>query len=123
MVQARFPKKRDDGSVHVAARFRIETSTAVGLARDLLRAWLAEQQAAGATWAEDLVSEPLIAVRDQDVMDVVFEGRSGVARWKDWMVSVSQQLAKLPGLRFDCFYDLVAQVRHPASDGRSNNGR
>lgn len=115
MSQVRFPKRREDGSVSVAARFTFDAPFAVEAAEATLRKWIAQHATETGDPTEDLVSEPYVVVRDQRTLDVVFDGLPGSPRWKDWMVALSQEMTAVYGVTFTCFYDLVADAPHPAS--------
>lgn len=116
MRQAKFPTRRADGSVSVAGRFNFGGQVAADAAAAKVRSWIAEREAETIELTEDLASAPYIVVRDDSTFDVVFEGRPGQPRWKDWMVALTRELAStVSNVRFDCFYDLVGDVRHPGS--------
>lgn len=113
--QAKFPKRRDDGSVSVAARFAFDTPTAVDAAKSTVRTWIMQRTADGIVLGEDLTKEPCVVVHGADTFDVVFDGRAG-SHWKDWMIALTQEIvSEIPNATFRCFYDLVGDVAHPAS--------
>jgi hypothetical protein len=65
---------------------------------------------------EDLVETPRGVARGQTSVDVVFDGKLGSQRWKNWLVCLTRDLeTALPGLMLECFYDLLADTPHPAS--------
>jgi hypothetical protein len=110
-----FPKMRDDGSVAVAARYSFAAPDAVEGARLAVSAWVAEREAQGIDLKTDLERPPYIQVHG-GTLDIVFDGRPGMPLWKDWMVSVCQQVASVvPLLTFVSFFDLVGGMEHPGS--------
>ena len=65
---------------------------------------------------EDLATVPYVVARGQSSIEVVFVARPSSQRWKDWMVYLTRDLqSSIPGITFECFYDLVAEAPHPAS--------
>lgn len=111
-----FPKTRDDGSVAVAARYSFAAPDAVEEARLAVCAWVAEREAQGIDLNADLARPPYIQVHEGGTLDIVFDGRPGMPLWKDWMVSVCQQVAStVPLLTFVSFFDLVGVMEHPGS--------
>jgi len=96
----------------VSARFASTNSEALAAAKSALSEWLSSNES---RLAEDLGVAPHIVAVADDRIDVVFEGRPDSLRWKDWMVALTQRLSAVPGLTFECFYDLVADAPHPAS--------
>lgn len=123
MSQARFPTTRDDGSVSVAARFNFDEPLAVDAVGATVRCWIAQREAETIDLTADLATDPHVVVRDEHTLDVVFDGRPGSSRWKDWMVALTQEMAStLSNVRFDCFYDLIGNVPHPASKQTVHRG-
>jgi hypothetical protein len=119
MSVARFPTKRDDGTVSVAARFTFDARAAVGAAESLVKDWVVRRVAERINLAEDLATDPYVVVRSDDTLDVVFEGRPGRSLWKDWMVAITEEMTStVPSVKFACFYDLVGDIEHPASRSR-----
>lgn len=117
MSEVLFPRRRLDGTASVSARFEIERDTAVPAVVARVRSWVSDRKAAGIDLTADLSAEPYVVVSDGK-LDVVFEAVPSSRRWKDWMVLLSQTLASsVSGIRFACFYDLVANRAHPASTG------
>lgn len=100
----------------MAARFKFDGRVAADAAAAKVRSWIADRDAEAIDLTEDLVSVPYVVVRDDSTFDVVFDGRSGPPRWKDWMVALAQEIAStVSNVKFNCFYDLVGDVRHPGS--------
>jgi hypothetical protein len=114
MSQRLFPARRKDGTFSVASRF----STADSVTRERIQAFVAGWAMGTARYAqmdEELMSLPRTVDR-AEFIEVVFDGKPDSQHWKDWMVFVSRDLIDtFPETSFLCFYDLVADVAHPAS--------
>jgi len=114
-MSAVFPMKREDGSFAVSARFSASQEEVLQRVDELIATWVRTKSDEHIDWTGDLVTVPTVKHVDKQTVEVVFDGKPGSRRWKDWMVSITQQLSSLPGMTFEGFFDLVANVPHPAS--------
>ena len=114
-VTSQFPRRRGDGSLSVSCRFEIPELGLLSAATNIVVEWVREKSTNGIPIDEDLREAPRVAVRSRDHLEVIFEGLPGSVRWKNWLVEVTQRLSAIPGIKFECFYDLVADAPHPAS--------
>ncbi len=115
MSEGFFPRRRDDGSSAVAARF---TAVAPDARRQLVEAvagWVAAKEELGVDFAQDLLRPLRVEVDAVGYLVVIADGRPGRRLWKDWLVYLVRHLQdSLPAVRFSGFYDLVADRPHPA---------
>lgn len=115
MSQIPFPQRRLDGTASVAARFELEHDAAAHAVVARVSSWVFDKKAMGIDITTDLSTEPYVVV-GEGKLDVIFEVLPGSRRWKDWLVLLSQALSSsVAGIRFACFFDLVADRAHPAS--------
>ena len=113
-VRTRFPHRRSDGSLSVAARFTVAGDAAP------LREYVANWQRARPDDLDialevELASGPQVVEREGSVVDVVFEGRPASKRWKELMVDLARHVPRATNATFECFFDLVADRPQPAS--------
>jgi len=115
MSGARFPRKRDDGSLSVAARFSVSNPATCGRIEDYVTGWV-HGVMIRSDLLEDLSTLPRVVTRGETLVDVVFDAEPGSRRWKDWMVCLARDLKSWnTSITFECFFDLVANAPHPAS--------
>src|SRR5262249_46056955 len=93
MTQVKFPSKRADGSFSVSARFSVSDERVRKVVEDNVSQWVRKKVTDDhVDFGNELTAEPhLVALVDNRV-DVVFDGRPGSRRWKDWMISIVQEL-------------------------------
>ena len=117
MSQPTFPQRRPDGSLCVASRFSLAGEATEQSIQAYVAGWMRGIMATGhVDLAEDLVEAPRVVARGPASVDVVFDGKPGSQRWKDWLVYLTRDLASsMPGITLECFYDVVADAPHPAS--------
>jgi hypothetical protein len=117
MSDATFPQKRHDGSLTVAPRYSLSREATAQRVEDYVAGWGAGIMATRQVdILQDLVTLPRVVAGGADSVEIVFDVKPGSLRWKDWMVYLTRDLKHwIPGVRFDGFYDLVADVLHPAS--------
>ena len=116
MRDSRFPARRDDGSASVAVRLRSERPGVADMIADALKNWVDERKRQGVDLMLDLRAEPQLVVRSEGLFDVVLDGLPSSSRWKNWMVLLTQfLLSEVPGVTFECFFDLVRGAPHPGS--------
>jgi hypothetical protein len=117
MQQPRFPRTREDGSITVAARFSVAEIATLRCVQDFVAGWLRGLTATGhVDLLEEMTVLPHVLATEPASIDVVFDGRSGSRRWKDWLVLLTRDLTtSLPELKFVGFCDLVSGTAHPAS--------
>lgn len=114
MLRIPFPMQMDDGSVRVASRFKLDRPEALEVSQQRLREWIVERRV---HFEADLIGEPQLELLTDQTLQIVFHGKSGSRRWKDWMVAATQELAAVDGLTFHSFFDLVSGHVHPGSLG------
>ena len=113
MNEARFPARRPDGSVSVAARFSAADRSILPRLEAFVTGWL-RGISRYVDLSQDLSSLPHIAEGDRYV-HIIFDGKAQSTRWKDWMVFLTRDVSEsLPDIGFMYFYDLVADLPHPA---------
>lgn len=116
MSEVRFPKKHDDGTFTVKARYSTSDPTVRGLVREYVEAW----GRANAVWvriwrsqsieeerlelAGDFSCKPHVEFLDSDGFVVVFDGLASSTRWKDWAVRLTREVSSVfPEVRFERF--------------------
>lgn len=116
MSSNHFPELRDDGTLSVAARYTVPNEESVRRLEAVVSEWNQGAAGRGIDLLAELSTLPHVARRERLVVDVVFQGKRGSRRWKDWMVAVTKVVrSTLPEVSFESFYDLVAERPHPAS--------
>lgn len=116
MSRSLWPQKREDGSVLVAVRLRAAPSLVREIEALLAnwKSWISAERRVDL--GESLIRDPYIVAHSGDVVDVVFEGRSGSRLWRDWLVSFTSELKRAhPELKREGFWDLVGGSPNPAS--------
>lgn len=109
-----WPKKRPDGTVLVAARFKVSVPRGYESVSDAVSQWVAGKATAGADISRDLIGSPQTIIVDDNTIDVVFNGRADSRIWRDWLVDFTREvLASLHDARLDGFYDQVSGVFRP----------
>jgi len=119
MTEARFPKRRDDGSFTLVARFAASETdmSVVDLVRDYVSAWTRANRAWVRIWRSDVIqeerleflaefsSDPRVEVGDDGHrLSIVLEGRPSAGRWKDWAVFLVDELSRVfPEIKFERF--------------------
>jgi hypothetical protein len=109
-----WPTRREDGSTSVAVRLP-RTEVSKGRLEEFVIAWISrvtKEHALGLS--EALTGPPRMMHRDPTTVDVVFDGRAGSPRWKDWLVLFTRDL-ETSGLdiRVEGFLDLIGgTMRH-----------
>ena len=109
-----WPELQPDGTVRVALRFPVASERDADVVRKRLdnwQHWLRDTR--GVRFEETLVKDPYV-VLNVDSLDVVFEGRRGSKRWKDWLVSFTREMSdREPGIQGRAFVDLVGGETRP----------
>jgi hypothetical protein len=70
----------------LAIRFAGESADPMDEVQRLVESWKAEQVRDGTDWSQDLERSPWVEMAGQGV-DVAFDGRPGIRKWKKWMGS------------------------------------
>ena len=116
-VRRLWPDKNEDGSVSVAVRFEASGIDPYALLGDEIRSWserLRTERKVDLTTS--LSKSPYVMRSGEATVDVVFEGRAGSRRWRDWLVSFTRHMEDVhPEMRRVGFWDLVGQRPNPAS--------
>jgi hypothetical protein len=101
--KAMFPIRREDGSVTVAARFSMYDPATRTVVEERVAEWVRQKhEDEHIDLTEDLASRPRVLPVGEESLEVVFEGKPGSTRWRDWMVLVTVVLtSELHGLVFD----------------------
>ena len=112
-----FPENRADRTVSVASRFALTNVASQGVVAEYVTGWVYRKvQEDHIDLREDLVVLPWTEIPEEGFIDIIFDGRPGSRRWKDWMVYLTIDLKSSGiGVIFQCFYDRVAHAAHPAS--------
>jgi hypothetical protein len=108
MTQVKFPKQRKNGSFTVFCRFEASKGKILGLVRDYVNAWAAANRIWVRIWRgkkirmerwkfySEFRSKPRVEIApDGSGFSVVFEGRPGTKRWKDWVVMLVKELSTI----------------------------
>ena len=117
MTEIKFPKRRDDQSFVVFARFSTSDSAIVALVRDYVKAWVRANSTWARIWRSDVIreerldfySEFLSEPRFEDgpgesAFSVVLDGRPDASRWKDWAVFLVGDIERMfPEVKFERF--------------------
>jgi hypothetical protein len=114
MTEARFPKRRDDGSFVVFVRFSTSDDAISSLVVDYLKAWVRANKTWIRIWRSDSIEEERLEFDSEFLslprvetdpeggfLRVVLEGRPSATRWKDWAAFMVGDLSKtFPELQF-----------------------
>src|SRR5262249_10238829 len=117
MIAATFPRRRDDGSFLVLARFTTSGVGSIALIAEYLQAWARANRVWYRIWRSDhieeerlefsaeFLSEPRIEMgADESSFSIVLEGRPTATRWKDWAVLLVDDVQRLfPEAKFKRF--------------------
>lgn len=115
MGEAKWPTKRLDGSIVVAARFRVDRQDGTGAVAECISRWDARKTALGVDTSADLATPPHAEEMDKTSIEIVFEGKPGSRLWKDWLVDLTRDVTEtVDGLQFEGFVDRVSGVVRPA---------
>ncbi|MFZ5895026.1 MAG: hypothetical protein ACOY0T_28460 [Myxococcota bacterium] len=108
MTEARFPKKRDDGSFTVLALFSTSDENVVPLVRAYVEAWVRANQTWTRIWrsncieverlefSSEFASEPRVEDGNEKLrFAIVFDGRPSALRWKDWIAFLLDELRRV----------------------------
>lgn len=107
-----WPRKREDGSISIGARFAASTDSQRAAVRRVLADWNARR--AGADWntrgvvTGDLASEPYVVVVDGGTVDVVAEVRPGSWGWKIILGLMTDRIDKETDATFEGYVDQVS---------------
>jgi len=118
MTEVRFPRRREDGSFTVLARFSVSDDAIIPLLYDYVQSWIR----ANSTWIRiwrsnriteerwdfysEFLSEPRVRVDPESrSFSIVLEGRpSATTRWKDWAVYLVDDISRMfPEAKFERF--------------------
>jgi hypothetical protein len=106
--------KRLDGSIVVAARFRVDRQDAASAVAECISRWDAQKAALGIDTGADLATPPHAEELDKASIEIVFEGKPGSRLWKDWLVDLTRDVTEtVDGLHFEGFVDRVSGVVRP----------
>jgi hypothetical protein len=120
MIETKFPRRREDGTFSVAARFAVvgPSATLLRLVEEYVAAWARANQTWVRIWrsnviheerlsfSEDFLGDPRVEVgSDRSSLSIVLEGRQASRRWKDWLAylvaDVSKIFSELTFVKFD----------------------
>jgi len=117
MAEINFPRRREDGSFIVFARFSTLDLAIVELVQDFLKAWMRANNPWIRVWRSDTIweerldfdseflSEPRVDCEPGGLhFSVVLEGRPSSTRWKDWAVLMVGDISTVfPEVKFERF--------------------
>jgi hypothetical protein len=117
MTEIRFPRRREDGSFVLDARFSISNGAILPLVRDYLQTWMKVNSTWVRIWRSNLIreerldfysdflSEPRIEADPEGrSFSVVLEGRPLAEWWKDWAVRFVGDISRMfPEAKFEGF--------------------
>lgn len=117
MAKIKFPKRRDDKSFVVYARFRTSNHAILALVRDYLKAWTKANSTWTRVWRSDVIKEERLEFYSEFLLEprveagpgessfsVVLEGRPCATRWKDWTVFLVGDISRVfPEVKFERF--------------------
>jgi hypothetical protein len=100
-----WPRKREDGSMSVAARFAAPTDAQTAAVRRVLADWNTRKAV-----TDELVSQPYVVVMDAETIDVVAEVRLGSWGWKYILGALADRIDKDTDATFEGYVDRVSEV-------------
>jgi hypothetical protein len=117
MRGVKFPKRRDDGSFVVVARFTVSDRTVLALVRDYVKAWVRAHGTWIRLWRSNSIEEERLqfdsefqgeprveAAPDGSSFFLLLEGRPSATRWKDWVVLMANDISNVfPEVKFEGF--------------------
>ena len=110
MTNIKFPKRREDGSFTVLAKFAASGPDAlpVDLLRDYVAAWTRAHRSWVRIWRSDVIDEePMVLAAEFScdprvevgyrghALAIVFEGNPSAQRWKDWVVMLVDDVVRM----------------------------
>ena|ERR1700744_4192325 len=117
MSEINFPKRFEDGSFRIYARFNVSEQKVLPLIRDYVKAWLRANSPWTRIWRSNVIaeerldfytdfnSEPRIENGgDGASFSIVFEGKPSSKHWKDWTVHLVRDVTVMFNeVKFDRF--------------------
>jgi hypothetical protein len=111
-----FPSRRKDGSMSVASRYSVSSTSQKKLIVDHVAQWIRERPVdEKERLRRELLRDPYVVERRDGLLDIVVEGRPGSRLWKEYLAEVVRDVPHLPGIAYEGFWDLVTNRVHPAS--------
>ena len=111
MPEPLWPTRRPDGTVSVAARYRVESTEAFRELEVRVEARIgAFADSNGWKLLPELLRNPYLVRRQDDLVDVVFDGTSHSRKWRDWLVFLVGDLRDrpIPEVSLVGLWDLVS---------------
>ena len=111
----RFPAKDEAGNFAIAARFHSSRTSRLNLINTVLQSIQHLEDEGTPAFINEFRAEPIEERRDDETIDLLFQGRAGSKVWKDWLVAIIQDVeAQESGLRFIAVIDRVSGRAHPS---------
>lgn len=108
-MPAHFPTRRRDGTFSVGVLFTVTNPAAIPAIEDYVRDWARSNSGPEKGLLRELSVAPEVTDDGKSAVMVIFHGRPDSVRWKDWMVSLVQQMtAALGEVTFGGVVDMVA---------------